>query len=132
MTLAAILRHLGFAACLALLSATVVRQMIAARVMDTPDDRKAHTKPTPKGGGGGIVVAYLVGVFVLYRYAQYARLADLPFRGVLVASTAIAVVAFLDDLRDWPFFIKLAAQVAAGVTAVASGLFITVFRVPYL
>jgi UDP-GlcNAc:undecaprenyl-phosphate/decaprenyl-phosphate GlcNAc-1-phosphate transferase len=132
MALAALLRHLAFAACLAVLSACVVRLMIAARVMDTPDDRKAHAKPTPKGGGVGIVTAFLVGVYVLYRYAQFARLEDLPFRGVILASAAIAVVAFLDDLRDWPFFIKLGAQVAAAVTAVASGLFITVFRVPYL
>jgi len=132
MALAALLRHLGFAACLALLSAAVVRLMIAVRVMDTPDERKAHTRPTPKGGGVGIVAAFLVGVYALYYYAQYARLADLPFRGVIVASAAIAVVAFLDDLRDWPFVVKLAAQVAASVTAVASGLFISVLRVPYV
>src|SRR5450631_2862679 len=98
MTLAAVLRHLGFAALLMLLSAATVRAMIAARIMDTPQARKAHDRPIPKGGGVGVVVTFLVGIAVLYRFAAFARLADQYFVGVIEASVAIAVVAFLDDL----------------------------------
>jgi UDP-GlcNAc:undecaprenyl-phosphate/decaprenyl-phosphate GlcNAc-1-phosphate transferase len=132
MTLAALLRHLGFAALLMLLSAATVRVMIAVRVMDTPEDRKAHNHPTPKGGGVGIVLTFLVGIAVLYRYAEFARLADPYFRGVIEASLAIAVVAFLDDLFDWPFIVKLGAQVLAALVAIGSGLYVTDFHVPYL
>jgi hypothetical protein len=107
MTLAAILRHLAFAAALALLSAAVVRAMIAVRVLDRPDPRKVHTRDTPKGGGVGVVAAFLVGIAVLYRFAEFARLADPYFIGVIEASVAIAVVAFLDDLFDWKFTVKL-------------------------
>jgi UDP-GlcNAc:undecaprenyl-phosphate GlcNAc-1-phosphate transferase len=132
----ALLRHLAFAALLALLSALMVRGMIAARVMDLPDHgpggRKAHARPTPKGGGVGIVVAFLVGVLLLYQFAAFARLADPYFRGVILAASAIALVAFLDDLRDWPFFIKLAAQLAAALAAVASGLSVSVLVLPGL
>ena len=131
MTLAAFLRHLGFAALLVTLSATVVRTMIIARVMDTPEARKAHDRPTPKGGGVGIVVTFLIGIAVLYRFAAFARLADPYFRGVIEASVAIAVVAFLDDLFDWPFTVKLGAQVAAALVAIGSGLYVTDFRIPY-
>jgi UDP-GlcNAc:undecaprenyl-phosphate GlcNAc-1-phosphate transferase len=132
MTLAAFLRHLGFAALLVLLSAGTVRAMIAARVMDTPEARKAHDRPTPKGGGVGIVVTFLVGIAVLYRFAEFSRLADPYFLGVIEASVAIAVVAFLDDLFDWPFIVKLGAQVLAALVAVSSGLYLTEFRFPYL
>jgi UDP-GlcNAc:undecaprenyl-phosphate GlcNAc-1-phosphate transferase len=132
MTLAALLRHLGFAALLVLLSAGTVRMMIAARVMDTPEARKAHDRPTPKGGGVGIVVTFLVGIAVLYRFAEFARLADPYFLGVIEASVAIAIVAFLDDIFDWPFIVKLGAQVLAALVAVTSGLFVTDFRIPYL
>jgi UDP-GlcNAc:undecaprenyl-phosphate/decaprenyl-phosphate GlcNAc-1-phosphate transferase len=132
MTLAAFLRHLGFAALLVLLSAATVRMMIAARVMDTPEARKAHDRPTPKGGGVGIVVTFLIGISVLYRFAEFARLANPYFLGVIEASVAIAVVAFLDDLFDWPFTVKLGAQVLAALVAVASGLYVTDFRIPYL
>jgi UDP-GlcNAc:undecaprenyl-phosphate GlcNAc-1-phosphate transferase len=55
MTLIAVLRHLVFAAGLALLSAATVRLMIAARVLDRPNERSAHSEPTPKGGGVGII-----------------------------------------------------------------------------
>ena len=132
MTLAAVLRHLVFAGSLALLSALVVRLMIGVGVMDTPDARKSHSRPTPKGGGVGVVVSFLVGVAVLYAFAEFSRLADPYFRGVIAASIAIAVVAFLDDLYDWPFTIKLGAQVLAALVAVGTGLYVQVYRVPYL
>ncbi len=132
MTLAAFIRHLGFAALLILLSAAIVRAMIAVRVMDTPESRKSHEHPTPKGGGVGIVVTFLIGIAVLYQYAAFSRLADPYFRGVIEASVAIAVVALLDDLFDWPFIVKLIAQVLAALVAVTSGLYVTDFRIPYL
>jgi UDP-GlcNAc:undecaprenyl-phosphate GlcNAc-1-phosphate transferase len=132
MTAAALLRHFAFAGGLALLSALVVRLMITVRVLDHPEDRKAHRTATPKGGGVGVVVAFLVGIFVLYRYAEFARLADPYFRGVIEASVAIAVVAFLDDLYDWPFTVKLGAQLIAALVAVVSGLYVAVFNLPYV
>ena len=130
MTIAAFIRHLGFALILMLLSAASVRLMIAVRVMDTPEDRKAHVHPTPKGGGVGIVLAFLAGIAVLYRYAAFARLADPYFLGMIEASVAIAVVAFFDDLFDWPFTIKLGAQLLAALVAVSSGLYVADFHLP--
>jgi len=131
MTSPALLRHLAFLILLALLSAAVVRGMIAIGVQDHPDERKAHAHPTPKSGGVGIVAAFLVGIALLYRYADFARLADPYFRGVIGASAAIAGVALLDDLFNWPFTVKLAAQVLAALVAVGSGLYVDVYRLPY-
>jgi UDP-GlcNAc:undecaprenyl-phosphate/decaprenyl-phosphate GlcNAc-1-phosphate transferase len=132
MTWAAILRHLVFAAGLACVSAVVVRAMVSAGVLDLPAARKAHAVATPKGGGVGIVVAFLLGVSVLYGFAEFARLADAYFRGVVLAAVAIAVVAYLDDLRDFPFVVKLGAQVAAALLAVGTGLYVRVFNLPGL
>ena len=132
MTLAAILRHLAFAGGLACLSALIVRLMIAARVMDHPDARKSHDRPIPKGGGVGIVVAFVVGLLVLYWFAEFARLAKPYFLGVIAASLAIAVVAFLDDMADWPFTVKLAAQLLAALVAVATGIYVQDYRLPYV
>ena len=132
MTAVAFLRHLAFVAALALVSAMVVAAMMSARLIDTPDARKAHTRPTPKGGGVGVVVAFMLGITVLYGYADFSRLADGYFRGVILASFLIAVVAFLDDLRDWPFVVKLAAQLLAAGAAVASGLYVRTLNVPYV
>ena len=130
MTLAAFLRHLAFAAGLALLSAATVRLMIAARLMDRPGPRKAHATPIPKGGGVGIVVAFLVGIAVLYQFAEFARLANPYFLGVIEASVAIAIVAFLDDIYDWNFGVKLATQLLAAAVAVGSGLYVHGYHAP--
>jgi UDP-GlcNAc:undecaprenyl-phosphate GlcNAc-1-phosphate transferase len=132
MTFTALLRHLAFAGGLALLSAAVVRVMIAVRVMDRPDPRKLHVQATPKGGGVGVVIAFLIGIAVLYRFAEFARLADPYFIGVIEASAAIAIVGFLDDLYDWKFTVKLSAQFLAAVVAVASGIYVTDYRFPYI
>ena len=132
MTLAAILRHLIFAVGIALVSALLVRAMINVRVMDLPNQRSAHAVPTPRGGGVGIVVGFLLGIAVLYGFAAFARLADPYFRAVILASFAIAVVGFIDDLRDWPPAVKLAAQVLAALAAVGSGLYVQVLHVPGL
>jgi UDP-GlcNAc:undecaprenyl-phosphate GlcNAc-1-phosphate transferase len=131
MLLGAFLRHLAFCAALALVSAMVVAAMISARVMDRPDHRKSHNVPTPKGGGVGIVAAFMLGITMLYGYADFSRLADVYFRGVILASLAIALVAFLDDLRNWPFSIKLAAQALAAFAAVDSGLYLRTINLPY-
>ena len=45
MTLIAVLRHLAFAAALALLSAATVRLMIAVRVLDHPNARGFPPRP---------------------------------------------------------------------------------------
>ena len=60
---------------------------------------------------------------MLYQFAEFARLADPYFLGVIEASVAIAIVAFLDDVYDWNFSVKLGAQVLAALVAVGSGLY---------
>ena len=132
MTLLGFLRHMLFCAGLAMVSAVTVRAMISARVMDTPNARKAHANPTPKGGGVGVVVAFMLGIAVLYGTATFSRLADPYFRGVILAAGAIAVVSFIDDVRDWPFAVKLGAQILAAFAAIGSGLWISVFHLPFL
>ena len=131
-TLAALSRHLALGLGLALLSAFVVWIMIRVRVMDTPEARKAHVKPTPKGGGVGVVVAFLVGILLLYRYAEFARLADEYFLGVIAAAAAIAIVAFLDDIFDWPFLVKLGVQWLAALIAVGTGIYVHDYALPYI
>ena len=134
MRLSALLTHLGFAALLALLSALAVRGMIRWPILDDPSRRAAtaHQVPTPKGGGVGVVLAFLLGMLVLYAQADYARLAGPQFRGVILAALAMAAVALADDLRDFRFVVKLAAQLAAAVVALASGLVLQRLAVPGL
>ncbi len=105
--------------------------MTRVGVLDTPGARSSHTRPTPKGGGVGIVLAFIVGILVLYRFAAFSRLADPYFRAVILAAVGIAVVAYLDDVLYWPASVKLAAQVLAALIVVGNGLFVEVVRLPW-
>ena len=130
MTVLAVMKHLVFCAFLAGLSAVVVRGMIGVGVMDAPDARKVHTRAVPKGGGVGVVAAFLVGIVLLYGFAEFARLGEGYFRGVILASAGIAVVSWLDDALQWPFWVKLGGQVAAALLAVGSGLYVESVNLP--
>lgn len=128
----ALLQHLVFAVVLALLSAGVVRLMIAFPILDEPNHRSAHRNPTPRGGGLGVVVAFVAGMLVLYQAAQFARLADAQFLGVILAAVAIAAVALWDDVRDLSAQIRLIAQLGAALVALGSGLVVTQLAIPWV
>lgn len=132
MKLSALLQHLAFATALAVLSAMIVRAMITARIMDVPGDRSSHNLPTPRGGGLGVVAAVLTGLGTLYFSAQYGRLGDPYFLGVIAGFIAIALVSLADDLFAFSFLVKLAAQAMAAVVAVSSGLYLDTLFLPVL
>ncbi len=131
MTLFAFLQHLGFAGVLALFSAAVVRLMIAFPILDHPNARSAHVRPTPRGGGLGVVIAFTAGMLVLYLVADFARVAEPQFIGVILAALAIAGVALADDVRDLSARLRLAAQAGAALVAVASGLVVHRLALPW-
>ncbi|MGK7866943.1 glycosyltransferase family 4 protein [Falsiroseomonas sp. E2-1-a20] len=128
----AILQHLVFAGALAGLSAATVFLMIAFPILDHPNARSAHSRPTPRGGGVGVVVAFIAGMLVMFQGATFARLADAQFLGVIYAALAIAAVALADDVRDLSAKLRLVAQCGAALVALASGLTLTRLALPYV
>lgn len=132
MELHAIIQHLAFAVALAALSAGVVRLMIAFPILDHPNHRSAHRNPTPRGGGLGVVLAFVAGMLVLYQAARFARIAEMQFLGVILAAVAIAAVALWDDVRDLSARLRLAAQLGAALVAVGSGLVVTQLALPWI
>lgn len=125
----ALLPQLLLALPLALVSALVVRAMIARPILDHPDHRKAHTRPTPKGGGLGPVVAFLLGMLALFLLTP---LGEPRLVGVVLAAAAIAAVALADDAWDFRFLVKLGAQAAAGLVALGAGLVLERLSLPGL
>lgn len=128
----AVLRHLAFAVVLAVVSAAVVRLMIAYPILDHPNARSSHMRPTPRGGGVGVVVAFVLGMVVLYAGAAFARLPALQFGGVIGAAVAIALVSLWDDVADLRFAVKLGAQGLAALVAIGSGLVLERFALPWV
>ena len=79
-----------------------------------------------------MVAAFLTGILLLYAFASFSRLADGYFRGVILASAAIAAVAYGDDTRIWPFWVKLGGQILAALLAVGNGLYVDHVNLPVL
>lgn len=94
---------------LALLSAFAVswvaitlRLRFSDRGLDQPNHRSLHEKPTPHGGGLGIVLALLpVGAWV-----------GVPIQ-LMAAVLGLALLSLADDLWHLPFWLRLAAHLAA-------------------
>lgn len=129
-TLAALPAHLGFALGLAALSAAVVWLTLRLGIMDVPNARSAHARPTPKGGGLGVVVATMTGLIVQYQVATIARIDDTYFVAVLIGAGTIAAVSLADDVRDFSFRWKLAAQVFAALVPMPFGLTLDTVSLP--
>ncbi len=124
--------HLWSAAVLALVSASVVRGMIRVGRLDHPGARSSHTIPTPRGGGVGIVAAFVLGVLVLFAADGPARVPGTAFGGLVGTALGIAAVSYIDDAADLSFAVKLAAQLAAALVTIACGIRLRVLQLPWL
>ncbi len=127
-----ILTHLLLVLPLVGLSSLVVAAMIRWPILDVPNARSAHTVVTPRGGGLGPVLAFVVGMVALYQVADFARIAERQFIGVILAAIAIAAVGLLDDMRDLSARLRLLCQFGAAMVAVLTGLVLHRLSLPMI
>lgn len=91
--------------------------MIRAGVLDHPVERSSHTRPTPKGGGIGIVGAFVLCLIPALR-ASHAPVSIIPaITGLLIGMIVLGAISWLDDMRPFPARYKLAAQFLAAIAA---------------
>lgn len=86
-----------------------LRLRYADRGLDHPNQRSLHERPTPHGGGAGIVMALLV----------IGALLKVPAT-ILSMVLGLALLSLLDDAMPLPFWLRLAFHLAAA--AVVCGL----------
>jgi UDP-N-acetylmuramyl pentapeptide phosphotransferase/UDP-N-acetylglucosamine-1-phosphate transferase len=87
-------------------------------VMDTPERRRLHDVPTPRGGGIGPVVSIVLVLLGIQVVWPEARMPSLP--ATLIALTTVAGVSFVDDHRPLSIRLRLGMHMlAAAMLAVA-------------
>ncbi|AQS90221.1 UDP-phosphate alpha N-acetylglucosaminyltransferase [Gluconobacter albidus] len=97
--------------------------MIRAGVLDHPVERSSHTRPTPKGGGIGIVGAFVL-CLVPALHAAHAPASIIPaVTGLLIGMIVLGAVSWLDDMRPFPARYKLAAQFLAAIAAAFGAIY---------
>lgn len=98
----------------------VTRQAIAWAkrwgIEDIPNARSSHDVPTPRGGGIGIVIAFLIG-FLVFLFSN----PNIDFaRPLLLAGILIAITGGLDDRFNLPAWSRLLVQVVVSGWALHS------------
>jgi Fuc2NAc and GlcNAc transferase len=92
----------------------LTRAMLACsrkfQLMDFPNDRSSHLKPTPRGGGIAIVVSSLAAIAAGWATGIIAPALGFSF---LAGGFLVAAVGFWDDLRSVNPGFRLVGQLAA-------------------
>ena len=125
-----LLPYLLFALAAAGLAATITWAMARWRVLvDVPNQRSSHVRPTPRGGGLGILVAFAASLLALQVLTSGETLGP-GLAGFAAGGLVMGLAGLADDIRSMSFALKLAAQVGASILAMAAGLVIEVIHVP--
>jgi UDP-N-acetylmuramyl pentapeptide phosphotransferase/UDP-N-acetylglucosamine-1-phosphate transferase len=117
-SLAPLLVAAALGAGLSWLIVALVRDAAVRRdLLDVPNARSSHARPTPRLGGLGIVAAVALSMAV----AQMLFALDARAAVILVGlGLAVALVSLVDDLRGLPALARLTVHLAAGAAAVAA------------
>lgn len=96
------------------LSGVFVRVLLSDRlaglVLDVPNDRSLHTRPVPRTGGVGLMLAVAL---LLVAYA-------LGPKAIVVPAVLLAGVFLFDDVRSLPVLPRFIAQFLAAIAFVAT------------
>jgi len=86
-------------------------------VLDIPNHRSSHARPTPRGGGIAVAIAALLALGIAWRGASG------PAVALAFTATTFGIVGLVDDFRNLSAYLRLSAQVIIG--AIASQLMLS-------
>jgi len=94
-------------------------------ILDHPEKKKAHLRPTPLLGGLAIYIAFLASAIFSVRL-------DSPVVGIFIGLTMLLVLGLVDDKIGMMPQLKLSMQVLAALTVFKLGLRVTTIEDYYL
>lgn len=100
----------------ALVTGAMRRYALNTQMVDVPNQRSSHTRVTPRGGGVGIVLSFVLLLLWLASEGTVPRHAAAALLG---SGLVVAAVGFVDDRRQVDSKLRLACHVAAAVWALA-------------
>ncbi len=99
----------------AILTWILVRSLPSFGIVDVPDQRRAHNKITPRGGGLAIMLAIVIG---LISYEYFITSSLIYSAKIVPLLIILSVVSFLDDLIAIPVYIRLITHFTCSIIAV--------------
>lgn len=107
------------------LTPAVMKLAAAIGMMDRPDPRRIHKRPTPRGGGLAVFAGFHIAGLALFGFSIIVpelEEASSWWLHILPASVFLAAVGLVDDRFGMPPTVKLAGQVLAALLAFASDI----------
>ena len=95
------------AAILSWLLASRVRLYALDRLLDIPNERSSHSRPTPRGGGLAIAVTTIGGIILAAMWGWISWNLAIALSG---GGAMIALVGWIDDHRSLPALTRFAVQ----------------------
>ena len=110
---------LPLAACLTALvcGLLIIRNAQKWRLIANPNQRSSHVRPTPNGGGLGVVLAGVLTGLCLVWYSHWTWILGST---VIAISTVLAAVGLIDDLRPMRASYRLGVQLVVSVAILLS------------
>ena len=99
-----LLSHIVFALVITGVSALTTWLMLRhLTIYDVPNERSSHTQITPKGGGIGIVVAFLVGIslLILFKLSSHVSQFSIISSGIRENSFTLPVTRVRPKANAW-------------------------------
>ena len=84
------------------------------QAVDIPNERKVHTRPTPKIGGLAMACGALIPILLWAAMNGFGH-------ALLAGAAVIVFFGFLDDLLDLHYSVKFLAQISAALLVVMGG-----------
>ena len=124
--------HIFFGITLTLVATLITWGMLKfARILDHPNDRSSHKDATPKSGGISIVVTFLIGMSFILFFFEKELVQQKYIVGFIFSSILIAVISFVDDVKEKSTLFKLGAHTFAVVVVLSTGIVIDTLYVPW-
>ncbi len=89
-------------------------------ILDLPDKRKVHSKPTPRTGGIAIYIGFVVAALFNFHFS-------IQLKGVLLASTVMLIVGLIEDFHGVSALIRLLVQLLSVVILIAFDVSLNLF-----
>ena len=100
------------------------------KVLDIPNGRSSHTKPTPTIGGVAIVFTFFFSMLILYFWDHQTMITEKYFLGFTFSSLLIAGMSLYDDLKKKAFYIRLATHALGAIVVISFGIIINQINFP--
>jgi UDP-N-acetylmuramyl pentapeptide phosphotransferase/UDP-N-acetylglucosamine-1-phosphate transferase len=108
----------GIAALLTALGVEAMRRWGQHRLLDIPNERSSHTRPTPRGGGLPLIAVALATW--VYWMGVDGMVGFPPNMALVLGATLVAIVSWMDDLQTLPFRTRLGVHLLAGAAVLLS------------